>query len=286
VLLTTVRRILALPLLVLAAGLIGATLIRTAPGFNVDEQELDSRLSETSRKSIREERSRNNNILKYYRDYLTGALRGDLGESRSLGRPVTDLMRERFPVTARLAGWGLFLAWLVGLPLALLAAVKPDSSADLLANAATGLLLSVPAAVIAVVFLHSNSWLPLATGLILLPRIFSYLRNTFAKVVQMPHVLAARARGAGSARILWRHVLPVAMPELLALGGVSVSLALSASVPVEVLCDQPGIGQLAWQAALARDLPVLVGLTWVAAAITLLANTLSTSGRVARTGEA
>jgi peptide/nickel transport system permease protein len=67
------------------------------------------------------------------------------------------------------------------------------------------------------------------------------------------------------------------------LGGISVNFALGASVPIEVLCDQPGIGQLAWQAALGRDLPVLVALTWIAATITLIANMVGTPAPSANT---
>ena len=61
-------------------------------------------------------------------------------------------------------------------------------------------------------------------------------------------------------------------PEMLALAGVSVSLAFSASIPLEAVCDVPGLGQLAWQAALGRDLPVLVSLTLLLALVTRAAN--------------
>ena len=64
-------------------------------------------------------------------------------------------------------------------------------------------------------------------------------------------------------------------PQLLALAGVSVSLAFGAAIPVEVLCGLPGIGQLAWQAALARDLQLLISLTMIITVITLVANSAS-----------
>jgi peptide/nickel transport system permease protein len=62
---------------------------------------------------------------------------------------------------------------------------------------------------------------------------------------------------------------------VLALGGVSVTLAFGASIPIEALADSPGIGQLAWRAALGRDLPVLVGITLLLTAITIVANVLA-----------
>lgn len=104
------------------------------------------------------------------------------------------------------------------------------------------------------------------------PKIFEYARNLLANVAERPHILAAYARGAGPARILVRHILLVAAPQLLALAGISVSLALAAAIPVEALCDLPGIGQLAWQAAMGRDLPLLLQLTLAVTLITLLAN--------------
>jgi len=85
-------------------------------------------------------------------------------------------------------------------------------------------------------------------------------------------ITAARARGLGELRILAWHVLPVAGPQMIALAGITVSIALGASIPVEALCGLPGIGQLAWQAALSRDLPLLVNLTLLVTLVTLLAN--------------
>jgi len=82
----------------------------------------------------------------------------------------------------------------------------------------------------------------------------------------------AKANGSRAARILLRHVMPVLAPELLALAGISVSLAFSAAIPLEAVCDVAGLGQLAWQAALGRDLPVLVTLTLLLALVTRLAN--------------
>src|SRR5260370_23176982 len=70
----------------------------------------------------------------------------------------------------------------------------------------------------------------------------------------------ARAKGLGPVRLLWTHVLRPAAPAVAALLGVSVSVAFAAAIPVEVLCDSPGLGQLAWQAALKRDLPLLINI--------------------------
>jgi ABC-type dipeptide/oligopeptide/nickel transport system permease component len=67
-------------------------------------------------------------------------------------------------------------------------------------------------------------------------------------------------------------VIPVAAPQLLAVAGISVSIAIGATIPVEALCGLAGVGQLAWQAALGRDLPLLVNITVLVTLVTLLAN--------------
>src|SRR5271156_4895299 len=80
-------------LTVLLGGLLGATLVRLGPGFGVDERELDSRLSAESQQSIRSERARDNDIVSFYFRYLAGLLHGDFGFSRSLNRPVSELLK-------------------------------------------------------------------------------------------------------------------------------------------------------------------------------------------------
>jgi ABC-type dipeptide/oligopeptide/nickel transport system permease component len=85
-------------------------------------------------------------------------------------------------------------------------------------------------------------------------------------------VVTAHAKGLPGWRILFWHILPAAARPLLALAGVTVCVAFAAAIPVEVICDLPGIGQLAWKAALSRDLGLLVNLTMVVTLITLGAN--------------
>jgi peptide/nickel transport system permease protein len=103
----------------------------------------------------------------------------------------------------------------------------------------------------------------------------------------LPYVLTARAKGVGVFRLMFWHILRPAAPQLLALAGVSVSIAFTAAIPVEALCDLPGLGQLAWKAALSRDLSLLVTLTMIVAVVTLVANSLSDLfGKALSTGTA
>jgi ABC-type dipeptide/oligopeptide/nickel transport system permease component len=108
----------------------------------------------------------------------------------------------------------------------------------------SGLFLCLPAAVLALLFLCWGAPAPLGIAAVIFPRVYRYTRNLFVHASARPHVTTARAKGLGKVRILSWHVLPCIAPELVALLGVSLSTAFPAAIPVEAVCDSPGIGQL------------------------------------------
>ncbi len=256
----------------LLGGFFAATLVRLAPGFGVDEEELDSRLSSESILALRQSPAAQESLAAFYAHYWMRLLRGDLGTSRTLQLPVSQLLAERFPETLKSVALGLALGWASGLALAVAAVLSRSSAVALAAFLITSLMLCIPAAALAMLFVLLQAPGRLLIALIVFPKIFHYARNLLAHTAALPHVLTARAKGASTCRVLFRHILPVAAPQLLALAGVSVSLAFAAAIPVEVLCDLPGIGQLAWKAALGRDLELLVDLSMIVTLVTLLAN--------------
>jgi ABC-type dipeptide/oligopeptide/nickel transport system permease component len=264
--------VLALLATVLLGGFLSATLVRLAPGFDVDERELDPHLNAQSVQALRDARHQDHNIFRFYFSYMERAAHGELGTSLALGQPVRTLLRDRAPLTLRLLAMGLGLAWLLTLTLALSAAWLRLSVYDALTTVASGTFLCIPAAVLALLSVLWNVSGSLAIALIVFPRTYRYTRNLLVKAYALPHIITARAKGLGEARILFWHVVPVVTPQLLAVAGVSVSMAVGAAIPVEALCGLAGIGQLAWQAALARDLPLLVNITVLVTLVTLLAN--------------
>jgi len=266
------RHALALVATVLLGGLLSAGLMRLAPGFDADEQELDPHLSAASIQALKQARQDQHNIFRYYFHSLQKAAHGDLGTSLSLGQPVSTLLKERAPLTLRLVGFGLLLSWTVALAFALSGAWLRASAYDMLTTFLSGTILCLPAAVLALLAVLWHVPEALAIALIVFPRIYRYSRNLLDKAYSQSHILTARAKGVGELRILFWHAIPVAAPQLLAVAGVSVSIAVGAAIPVEAICGQAGIGQLAWQAALARDLPLLTNLTIMVTAVTLLAN--------------
>jgi peptide/nickel transport system permease protein len=267
-----VRRILLTALL---GGLLGATLVRLGPGFSVDERELDNRLSQESRQAIRAERARDSNIAMFYVRYLAGLVHGDLGFSRSLNRPVSELLKERLPLTLGSLAYGVLGGVSIGLTLALVTACWRVPGSNIAPAFLAGACLALPAAVIALLFLWMNVPGRWAIALVVFPHVYRYAKNLLVATYQSPHVLAAQAKGLSSPRILFAHVFAPAAPQLAALAGISVSLAFGASIPIEVISDTPGVGQLAWKAALDRDLPLLVNITVLVALMTLVANSLA-----------
>jgi peptide/nickel transport system permease protein len=278
-----IGRLLAL---MLVASLVGALLIRAAPGFSSDEQELNSGLSPESIQAIRQAHLADSNIPRFYLHYLGSLVRGDLGNSQSLNQPVRELLRERLPVTARSLGLVLLVSWIAGLALATAAQTLSSRFLTAIGEALSGTLISTPAAALALVFVLLRLPPFAAAALLVFPKIYRYAGNLLREAYERPHVLMARARGTGRWRTLFWHVAPSCLPQAIALLGVSISIAIGVLLPVEVICDVPGIGQLAWQAAQSRDLSLLVNLTMVVTFLTVCATTLSDAARNSIAGSA
>ena len=269
------RQLIIIVLTALIGGLLGATLVRMAPGFGVQESDLNAQLSAETRQALHQHDASESNVLSYYSHYLANLACGDLGFSRTMNRPVLELLRDRLPETLRSLAIGVGGGWLLGLALALPATWKRSPIYSTTAGLITGVFLCIPSAVLALLFLVVGSPGRIAIALIVFPKVFRFSRNLLIKTYAMPHVLTAKARGLSSSRILGWHVLPNVAGPMLALAGVTVSIAFGAAIPVEVVCDYPGLGQLAWRAALARDVPLLVNLTLIIALVTVTANSFS-----------
>jgi peptide/nickel transport system permease protein len=270
-----VGRLLMLVAVCLLGGLLSASLVRFSPGYGVDERALDPRLSQASVEAIRNSHRLHGGLLSYYGHYLAGAVRGDFGSSAWLQRPISSLIRERFPTTAKSVLVGVSLAWFVALTLSLAGIFFRGLYFDLSTTLLSGVLIALPAAVVAIFSVYLRAPVFVAIAVVIFPKLFRYLRNLLNHAYSQSYILAARARGISRPRILFNHVLPLVSPALFALLGVSLSVAFGAAIPIEALCDSPGVGQLAWQAALNRDLPLIMNLTLLITLITVAANMLA-----------
>lgn len=270
-----VWRLIIVAASLVASGLLCATLVLFAPGSSVDERELDPRLSSGSIVAIRRAHEKQN-LLHFYAKYLKGALRGDFGNSNIFQQPISKLVQERWSTTAENIGFGLAIAWPLVLAVAFLNVTLQRKALDVTFSALAGTLLSIPSAVVALLVAISQEPASFAIAITVFPILYRYTRNVLDSSWKRPWIMAAFSRGVGRARILFFHVVTVAAPQLIALAGVSFTLAFSAAVPIEVLSDSPGLGQLAWKAAIGRDLPLVVTITALVTAITLLANAAAT----------
>src|SRR5579885_2315196 len=129
-------------LLVLVGGLVSATMVRLSPGFGSDEHDLSLALSERSREALRAERMADANIPRFYMHYLGGLAHGNFGFSRSLNRPVSELLQERLPETLSSVAYGMTGGIAVGLLFALLTVFWRTRAFDVVAGAWSGLFLS------------------------------------------------------------------------------------------------------------------------------------------------
>jgi peptide/nickel transport system permease protein len=274
-LLFMLRRLLLIAGLGLVAALFSATFVRFAPGYGVEERELDPRWSAESVEALRHKQVLQEGLASFYFHYISALAHGDLGESDSLKRPVRELLTQRLPITCSAIVRGLGFAWLAAALLASLGLSSRGGLYEASGTAFSSLLLSLPSAVVAMLAVHLRAPVFCAISVVVFPRLHRFMRSLLARSYDQPHVLAARARGLTSGTIFWRHVLPVAAPPLLALFGVSFAIAFGAAIPIEALCDSPGLGQLAWHAALSRDLPLIVNVTFIVCLVMLVANSLA-----------
>jgi len=256
----------------LICGFLSAALVRLSPGFGLEEAQLDARLSSGTQDALRHAHDEERNPAWFYVTYIRRIFTGDFGFSRSLNQPIRDLLAQRAPETVTLIGSGIVGAWLIALSLAI---VPMFLHLPRLARGCTvfsGVSASIPAGGIALLLFRFGGSASLIMAVILFPRLYQYLRNLLHQAYGMPHVLLAKAKGLADHRILLAHVLRPTRAQLLALAAVSINMAFGAAVAIEAICDLPGIGQLAWKAALARDIPVLVSLTMIISLTTQTSN--------------
>jgi peptide/nickel transport system permease protein len=251
-------------LFLVAAGTI--MLMRFAPGYFTDAREMDTKYARGARSDLEAEQAQRGSLRAITSSTLGGWLRGDLGQSRQYDVPVTELIRPRLRVTASLLARGIACGWLLAFCVAL--PLSASRSYATLLGAPFTLLLAIPTGAMATLCLLASRGGPvLVLTLLLSARDFKFLYRALRNAWSAPHLLHARSQGLRIHQLARVHVLPNVMPQVFALATLSVVTALSAIVPVEVIFDVPGLGQLAWAAAMNRDLPVLMTITLLMAVI-------------------
>ncbi len=230
--------------------------------------------------------------LQYLR-YLMELLRGDLGQSWLHGRSVGRMIAEQLPPTVELALAATAVGVTLGVALGTLAAARRDTWLDAAATALAVVGLSTPvygSGLLAILLfsLHLR-WLPasgtgglahlllpaLVLGFALAGSIARVVRSRVVEVLGAPFVLAARARGVSGRRLLLGHVLRAALGPALMVTALQFGFLLGGAVVTESVFARQGLGRLALQAILWRDLPVVRGVVLVGALAYVLSNLLA-----------
>ena len=238
-------------------------------------------------------------------------LRFDFGESyfRSIG--VIDLIVEKMPVSITLGLWSTLIAYLVSIPLGIRKAVRDGSGFDTWTSAVIIVAYAIPGFLFAILLLvlfaggsywqvfplrglHSDGWQELGFWArmgdyvwhITLPVIASTIssfatltlltKNSFLDEIRKHYVMTARAKGLSEARVLYVHVFRNAMLIVIAgFPAVFVSVFFGGSLIIETIFSLDGLGRLGFEAAVARDYPVIFGTLFIFGLIGLVMGIVS-----------
>ncbi|MFJ2545329.1 ABC transporter permease [Pseudomonas sp. NPDC087612] len=226
-----------------------------------------------------------------YGQYLARLAQGDLGESYRLRIPVLQVIGSQLGATVQLSLAAALLSIVLAVSCAVLTANRPRWVRSLVSG--TELVLSsAPSFVIGIVLLlvfsfgwhllppsGSNSWqaliLPsLALALPIAAVLTQVLRQELEDILEQPFIAMARARGMSETGVRLKHALRHALVPLVTLSGFVFASLLGGAVIIEMLFARQGIGRLMLDAAVTKDMPLLLGITLLAAAIYVLVNFL------------
>jgi peptide/nickel transport system permease protein len=224
--------------------------------------------------------------------YLEALLRGDLGESARSRRPVLEELKTYFPNTLELASAAILVAVLTGIPLGVLAALRPGSSLDLSVMVLALLGVSMPVfwfGLLAIlIFSVGLGWFPVAgkgtLAHLVLPAITLGInatallarmtRGTLLEVLSQDYIRTARAKGLAERVVIFKHALRNALIPVVTVVGLEFGTLLSGAVITETIFAWPGLGQLLVGSILARDYPVVQGAVLLVAISFVLINLL------------
>ena len=264
-------------------------LIHLTPGDPVDFI-LKDQASLAEKQNLREALGLNETLFVQYTKFLKKAVRLDLGHSLHTGKPVSSLLRERFPLTLRLAFLSLFLALLWGVPLGVISAHRRLKKYKKFFDIFPIFFISFPVFVVApiLIWFFAVKWpvLPVSGAEsfahLILPSLslafplgallMKMTRTSVFEVMSLEYVRTARAKGVSSRDIYFKHILKNALIPIITIAGLQMGALLTGTVIVETIFDFPGLGTLLYQSILSRDYPVVQGTVLFMALIYIFIN--------------
>ena len=279
-----VRRLLWGVLVMFCAGLFTFLLAYVAPG-DPARSIVGPNATAQAVESIRHALGLDRPLFDQFVAYVGRLLQGDLGMSYQLNRPVLDIILERFPATFQLVLAGVSMALLIGIPLGIRSAMRPNGKADRFGIISTSIVVAMPAFWIGYVVIYFfafqpailwhlkifpigqyQPWdprylfLPALTLALGLAAYYARLtRTTLLEELHQDYVRTARAKGLTDFQAAWRHGFRNALPPILTQLGLDLGLLLGGVVVIEQVFSWPGIGTLAINSVTSEDLPMLMG---------------------------
>ncbi|MBN1663773.1 MAG: ABC transporter permease [Deltaproteobacteria bacterium] len=295
--------------------LIGITIIcfiviRLAPGSPTDlETQMNPRASAELKERLRSLYDLDKPLYQQYLIWAGKLITFDLGKSFSSDRrPVADKILERMPITITLNVLSMILIIVIAIPIGVMSAVHQDSIFDKVTSVIVFIGFAVPtfwlALLLMILFGVHLGWLPIS-GIrslnyeymtpwaafidllkhLILPVLLSafgglaglsrYVRANMLEVVRQDYITTARAKGLSERLVIYRHALRNALLPIITILGLSVPGLIGGSVIFETIFAIPGMGQLFYMSVMARDYPVVMGILFLGALLTLIGNLLA-----------
>lgn len=245
------------------------------------------------REQIRHQLGLDRPVPEQYAAYLTRLVQGDFGRSYARKSDVGPLIASRLPPTLLLMFAAIIAELLIGIPAGLYAASRRGRAGDKIAMALSFTFVSTPQFVVGLtllyLFAYLLSWFPLggygSFSHLILPAVTlglagggwysRMMRSSMIDVLRNDYIRTARAKGMSGTRVLFRHALRNAILPIVAMIGLDIGIFMSGVVVVENVFGWPGIGQLMWQAIQSLDIPIIMGVTIVAACFIVLGNLIA-----------
>lgn len=245
--------------------------------------------------SIRHEMGLDKPVYIQYVRFIGKLATGDLGTSYRQKRPVIQIIRERFPATAKLAVASMILAIIIGIAAGIIAAIYRNRVWDWIVMVLSLTGISMPVfwlgMMLILIFASGLGWFPvggygrsgdlrhlalpaLSLSTISIGYISRMMRSSMLEVIGRDYIRTARAKGLSETAVILRHALKNAFIPVITVIGINFAALLGGAVATETVFAWPGLGRATVDAIKGRDLPVVEGCVIFLAFIFVMANLL------------
>jgi peptide/nickel transport system permease protein len=256
------------------------------------------KLSDADRFRIMEDLGLGDPLVVQYVRWLKDIGRGSLGRSFFRGESVAEIILHRGPLSAEIGLISVVISWMIGLPVGIVSAFRPNSVSDHIARSVSILFLAIPGfwlgmvivlallfwfnykAPLLVVHLWQDPWINFqlvigpatVLGLGQGAYIARMSRSCLLEVIREDYVRSARAKGVTECLVVIRHTLPNALLPVITLSGILMGFVLGGSVAIEQAFGVPGLGRTLVTAVIERDIIVVQNLVFLYGVIFILIN--------------